>query len=78
MKINLNERELHKAIEEFIGNKGIDLSTKKINIELTAGRKPNGFYADVEILDPEIGDVVETEPDFSYDPDQPALDLDSD
>ena len=53
MKINLNEKEIHQAIIEFIGSEGIDLSRKQVIIELTAGRKPNGFYADVEIGEPD-------------------------
>jgi 6-phosphogluconolactonase/glucosamine-6-phosphate isomerase/deaminase len=79
LKINLNEKEIHQAIIEFIGSEGIDLSEKQVNIELTAGRKPNGFYADVEIGEP---DDSQTEvPTFAADEnigteeDQPALDI---
>ena len=82
MKINLNENEIHQAIIEYIGSEGIDLSTKQVSIELTAGRKPNGFYADVEIgeVTPETA-TDEEEPSFAADEntgteeDQTALDI---
>lgn len=50
MKINLVEAELKTAITEFLGNMGIDVRGKDINIELTAGRGQNGHRAEVEIL----------------------------
>lgn len=80
MKINLNENEIHQAIIEYIGTEGIDLSTKQVSIELTAGRKPNGFYADVEIG--EVNSETEDSDDPPFEPtetgieeDQQALDI---
>ena len=80
MKINLNEKEIHQAIIEFIGSEGIDLSTKQVNIELTAGRKPNGFYADVTIGEQDEPSETEIPDDNPFkddlpDEDDQALDI---
>lgn len=83
MKINLNEQEIFTAIEEYISNQGIDLSEKKISIDLTAGRKPTGFYADILIgvTDADVARspfTAENCDSESAELDQPALDLDTD
>ena len=51
MKIHLDERELKIAIQEYIGNQGIDLSQREIDIQLTAGRGERGHYADIELVE---------------------------
>lgn len=59
MDITLNQDEIEKAVREFIGNQGISISNKLVEISLTAGRGPNGHSASVTILsDPDSGKNV--------------------
>lgn len=78
MKINLNETELHQAIEQYIENEGIDLSKKVIDIQLTAGRSPKGFNADVVISDPGAERTCEEESPFKDDENKPEAATDKD
>lgn len=50
MDITLNQKEIETAIKEFIGNEGINISNKLVEISLTAGRSPNGHSASVTIM----------------------------
>jgi len=51
VKIHLNETELKQAIAQYINNQGIDLTQRKIDIELTAGRGTRGHYADIHLVE---------------------------
>lgn len=61
MDITLNQDEIETAVREFIGNQGIDISNKLMEISLTAGRGPNGHSASVTLL-------PEPEPEIAEDP----------
>lgn len=51
MKITLDQQEIEKAITNYVGNQGIAIADKHINIELHAGRGPNGLSASIDILE---------------------------
>lgn len=71
MKIDLNQPEIEDALVSFITTQGIDLSQKKVEVSLTAGRGPNGFTASVDIIKvastpaPNVGNEKS---DFEVDP----------
>lgn len=48
MEIRLKESELKEAVELWIENEGFSLESKRVVIDFTAGRAPNGFSAEVE------------------------------
>lgn len=49
MKINLDQVEIQSALIEYINNQGIDLTQKKVQVTLVAGRGPNGHSAQIDI-----------------------------
>ena len=49
MRIQLDQEELEEAIQAFITSQGIDLTNIIVDIDLTAGRGPNGFTAIVAL-----------------------------
>lgn len=51
MKLILNQEEIHAAIRDYAIKQGLALQDKFIDISLTAGRKENGFTAELEIGD---------------------------
>lgn len=59
MKLILNQDEIHTAIRDYAIKQGLALSGKWIDISLTAGRKENGFTAELEIGDSPIVKVEE-------------------
>jgi len=50
MKITLSETDLKDAIQQYISQMGVDLSNKRVEISMTAGRGTNGHTANLEIL----------------------------
>ena len=51
MNISLNSVEIDKAITAYVGSLGVNLTDKQVTITMFAGRKDNGFKADVEITE---------------------------
>jgi len=49
MQITLNQKEIEKAIISFVGNQGIAITGKHVNVTLVAGRGPNGMSASIDI-----------------------------
>ena len=70
MRINLNEEEIQTALTEYISNQGIDLSQKRVSVELTAGRGVNGHKADIEIISADSVDAVDSSTEMAV-PDVP-------
>ncbi|RLB94477.1 MAG: hypothetical protein DRH26_01125 [Deltaproteobacteria bacterium] len=60
MQITLNQKEIEKAIITYVGQQGISIAGKKVDVTLIAGRGTNGMSASLDILDVEtaIGDTV--------------------
>lgn len=50
MNITLNDSEIKEALTQYVGNQGIDLRHKEVDISFTAGRGPNGYSASIEIV----------------------------
>jgi len=48
MQVKLVQAEIHQALIDFIAKKGIDINGQ-ISIDITAGRKENGLFAEVDI-----------------------------
>jgi len=48
-KIRLNNDDLELAIELFLNANGVDTEGKKLNIDITAGRRGTGTYASVSL-----------------------------
>ena len=48
MQVKLIQSEIHQALIDFIAKKGIDINGQ-ISIDITAGRKENGLFAEVDI-----------------------------
>jgi hypothetical protein len=55
MKLMMNQAEIERALVNEAGRMGIDLSNKETRVDLIAGRGPEGFKAEIEIVD-----VIET------------------
>jgi hypothetical protein len=51
MQINLKQAEIVSALKAYIAAKGIDLTSKTVEIDFTAGRKNTGLSADITIED---------------------------
>ena len=49
MQITLNQEEIEKAIITFVGNQGISITGKHVDVTLIAGRAPNGMSASINI-----------------------------
>ena len=49
MELKLNQVEIEAALVEYISSQGIDTTEKTIEVTMTAGRKGNGFSADISI-----------------------------
>lgn len=49
MQITLNQDEIEKAIITFVGNQGISITGKHVDVTLIAGRAPNGMSASINI-----------------------------
>lgn len=47
----MNQTEIERALVNEAARMGIDLSNKKTAVDLIAGRGPEGFKAEIEILD---------------------------
>jgi len=74
MIINLKEAEIHKALAEFVGNQGIDLTNKTVEVKLTAGRTANGFTAQIEISPKQAQEKVAANGGDGTKASQPAID----
>ncbi|MCP4718196.1 MAG: hypothetical protein GY860_01960 [Desulfobacteraceae bacterium] len=61
MKININEIEITQAIKEYIGNQGIDVSSKKLEVIFKTTRNPASHSATVMILDDNQDPAVKVE-----------------
>jgi hypothetical protein len=51
MKLVMTQPEIERAIRNEVSNMGIDLSNKETQVDLIAGRGPEGFKAEIEILE---------------------------
>ena len=51
MKIHLKQAEIITALTQYIANQGINLTSKQVSIDFTAGRKEGGLTADIDITD---------------------------
>jgi hypothetical protein len=51
LQIIINEKEIVKAIKQFISNQGTTLIDKSLDVSLTAGRGANGHSATIEVND---------------------------
>lgn len=54
MQITLNQDEIEKAIITFVGNQGISITGKHVDVTLIAGRGPNGMSATIDISNDDI------------------------
>jgi len=68
MQITIDQHEIEEAIQQFIHNKGIDLTGQAISIEFTMGKKPNGPRATVDIGEPEDTSEEEVPEDSENEP----------
>lgn len=63
MQIQLKQREIEAALQQYLASRGIAMAGKSVEIRFTAGRKGGGLTADVSVEDlgiPDLGsdDVV--------------------
>lgn len=49
MNITLNQEEIKEALVAYVGNQGIALEGKSIGVSMVAGRKGNGYSAEIAI-----------------------------
>jgi hypothetical protein len=54
MQITLNQDEIEKAIITFVGNQGISITGKHVDVTLIAGRAPNGMSASINISNDDV------------------------
>lgn len=78
MEIRLKESELKEAVQLWIENEGFSLNDKRVVIDFTAGRAPNGFSAEVETFNTppppaEVVEVTSTTPDPAQDEPEPEV-----
>ena len=71
MQLTLNQNEIEQAIKNYVGNLGVALSGKDVDITLVAGRGEKGITATLDITDHEIQMDVKVE-DTAPDVDPPA------
>ena len=50
MRITLTETDIQDALKQYISQMGVDLSGKRVEVTMTAGRGTNGHTANLEIL----------------------------
>jgi hypothetical protein len=60
MQITLNQDEIEKAIITFVGNQGISITGKHVDVTLIAGRAPNGMSASINISNDDAPSNVAT------------------
>lgn len=58
MRVTLNQNEIFEAITDYLGKTMKLDNSAKVEIALTAGRNPKGYYADVEITYPRSESAV--------------------
>lgn len=58
MQITLNQDEIEKAIITFVGNQGISITGKHVDVTLIAGRAPNGMSASINISNDDAPNLV--------------------
>lgn len=63
MQITINQDEIVEAIENYIGNQGIGMAGKRLDVSMVAGRGGNGFSANIEILPEEYLSEDTPQPD---------------
>jgi len=51
MKIVLTQPEIEIALVDYVTSQGISLEGKTVTVDMTAGRKENGFIAEIAIDD---------------------------
>lgn len=78
MEIRLKESELKEAVQLWIENEGFSLNDKRVVIDFTAGRAPNGFSAEVETFNTPPAEEVAagtkaTTPDPAQDEPEPEV-----
>lgn len=49
MRIEVDQSEIEEALANYIMSQGIDVTGKSVDITMVAGRKPNGFSANIVI-----------------------------
>lgn len=60
MQITLNQDEIERAIITFVGNQGISITGKNVDVTLIAGRAPNGMSATINISNDDVPSNVPT------------------
>lgn len=50
MKITLIQNEIEDALRQYVSQQGISVSGKTIEVNITAGRGPNGVSAELDIV----------------------------
>jgi hypothetical protein len=50
MKITLNQVEIEEALKQYVSGQGISVTGKSIEVNITAGRGPNGVTAELDIV----------------------------
>ncbi len=88
MKINLDQKEIHQAISNYVSELGLRTNGKVLEIDFTAGRGANGLCADITITpttdkstedkNPFEDNSLSANNNIGTEEDQPALDLDLD
>lgn len=58
MQITLNQEEIEKAIITFVGNQGISITGRHVDVTLIAGRAPNGMSATINISNDDTPSLV--------------------
>jgi hypothetical protein len=49
MQVTLNQAEIEKALINYVGQQGISITGKNVDVTLVAGRSPNGMTASINI-----------------------------
>lgn len=65
MQIQLHQKAIEVALQDYITKQGINLYGRDVTIEFTAGRKDRGLSADITIGEPEMIEI----PGFTDAPD---------
>jgi len=70
MQVTLNQAEIERAIIAFVGNQGISITGKNVEVTLVAGRGPQGMTASIDISNddlPPVGPITRKKKDAQPD-----------
>jgi hypothetical protein len=62
MKITLNQIEIEEALKQYVSEQGIAVNGKSIEVNITAGRGPNGVTAELDIVAEKAAPVAAPRP----------------